>query len=110
MPPNIVVFVSHDTGRHISPYGISTINKPVLIENLGSLPSGPDRWDELYDLEADPLETNNLANDAAQTSLRNQLAGSLFQWMKDTNDPILRGPVASPRYFDRVEWLQERAL
>lgn len=26
--PNIVIFVSHDTGKHISPYGISTVNTP----------------------------------------------------------------------------------
>ncbi|MCA1809918.1 MAG: sulfatase-like hydrolase/transferase, partial [Lentisphaerae bacterium] len=26
--PNIVVFVSHDTGRHISPYGIPTVKTP----------------------------------------------------------------------------------
>ena len=26
--PNIVVMVSHDTGRHISPYGVSTVRTP----------------------------------------------------------------------------------
>ncbi|MCA1810055.1 MAG: sulfatase-like hydrolase/transferase [Lentisphaerae bacterium] len=26
--PNIIVMVSHDTGRHISPYGIKTVRTP----------------------------------------------------------------------------------
>lgn len=53
---------------------------------------------ELYDLTADPGETNNLADDPAQADTRAELDPRLWQWLDDVDDPILKGPVATPYY------------
>jgi N-sulfoglucosamine sulfohydrolase len=53
---------------------------------------------ELYDLRDDPLEQRNLAGDAAVEGIERELDDRLWRWMKETDDPLVRGPVASPRY------------
>ena len=50
---------------------------------------------ELYDLKDDPWEQNNLAEDAGMQPVRDELHGRLADWMKETEDPLLDGPVAS---------------
>lgn len=88
-------------------YCLDIYNKPVLLENLGSLENGANRFDELYDLENDPLETKNLAEEVSCQEIRNDLAGELVRWMLETNDPLLNGPVGSPRYYDKIDWLKK---
>lgn len=51
---------------------------------------------ELYDLQADPLERDNLAGQAQVASTEKGLKQRLLAWMKSTKDPILKGPIASP--------------
>jgi arylsulfatase A-like enzyme len=53
---------------------------------------------ELYDLREDPLEQRNLAGAAAFKGIERELDERLWKWMRDTDDPLLAGPVASPRY------------
>jgi len=53
---------------------------------------------EVYDLAADPLEQTNLAGRMEVAEVEGRLNQMLWQWMSDTEDPLLRGPVASPRY------------
>ncbi len=52
---------------------------------------------ELYDLENDRLEVNNLARNPDYNEIQQKLDLKLKNWMKDTNDPLLRG---------HIEWLQ----
>lgn len=42
--------------------------------------------DELYDLEADPMEKEPLVNSPDHQSLRQQLRRRLEEWMRDTGD------------------------
>jgi N-sulfoglucosamine sulfohydrolase len=53
---------------------------------------------ELYDLEADPLEQRNLAGGGEVAEVQKELSAALWDWMRDTGDPLLEGPVPSPRY------------
>ncbi len=51
---------------------------------------------ELYDLIMDPNEMRNLAEDPESAPVRQQLEGRLYEWMAQTHDPLLDGPVAPP--------------
>jgi arylsulfatase A-like enzyme len=53
---------------------------------------------ELYDLQNDPLERHNLIGHPNQAANEATLKARLYQWMQETGDPILEGPVASPFY------------
>jgi N-sulfoglucosamine sulfohydrolase len=61
---------------------------------------------ELYDLHADPWEQRNLADDPALVSIQADLRQRLLGWMEETDDPLLRGPVASPYYADALSRLR----
>jgi N-sulfoglucosamine sulfohydrolase len=58
---------------------------------------------ELYDLEADPLERENLAGRIEVRDVESGLRERLFGWMRDTHDPLLLGPVSSPRYRQAMQ-------
>jgi N-sulfoglucosamine sulfohydrolase len=53
---------------------------------------------ELYDLEADPLERENLAGHKDVREIEAELRERLWTWMRETDDPLLKGPISSPRY------------
>ncbi|MFN8164296.1 MAG: sulfatase [Solirubrobacterales bacterium] len=52
--------------------------------------------EQLYDLILDPCEGNNLAGEAASQELLDELRGRLDAWMRETEDPLLNGPVPAP--------------
>jgi len=58
---------------------------------------------ELYDLESDPLEVTNLAGRSEVADVERELSARLSSWMRETNDPLLNGPVPSPRYRKALE-------
>lgn len=60
---------------------------------------------ELYDLKFDPLEKNNLAGFSEVAEIEKQLKRRLLSWMRETEDPILKGPIASPYYYDALDQL-----
>jgi N-sulfoglucosamine sulfohydrolase len=52
--------------------------------------------EQLYDLVLDPEEGRNLAGDPAQAEVLDELRERLETWMRETDDPLLDGPVAPP--------------
>jgi arylsulfatase A-like enzyme len=52
--------------------------------------------EQLYDLVVDPGETRNVVHDPANADVVRELSARLEQWMRDTGDPLLDGPVAPP--------------
>lgn len=52
--------------------------------------------EQLYDLIFDPTEASNIANDQSVAVVLEELRTQLDAWMRDTNDPLLHGPVPAP--------------
>ncbi len=50
--------------------------------------------EELYDLEADPLEQNNVIDDPDHQDAAWRLRTRVYDWMVETNDPLLYGDYA----------------
>ena len=50
--------------------------------------------EELYDVQNDPNEFVNLADDPAMAPVKEKLAKMCSDWMEDTKDPARNGPVA----------------
>ncbi len=67
-----------------------------------SVPTRP--YEELYDLREGPTEHDNVANEPRYREQRDELAKRLHEWMDETDDPLLDGPVP-PGDFDRItDW------
>jgi arylsulfatase A-like enzyme len=64
---------------------------------------------ELYDLTKDRWEQADLANTADAAPIRRELARRLYQQMVETDDPLLRGAVASPHHERTMNLLQTEA-
>jgi arylsulfatase A-like enzyme len=65
--------------------------------------------DELYDLREDPLECANRAGDLRYASIKKEMQCELLAWMKKTNDPLLKGPIASPVFYKNLKAFTEGA-
>lgn len=52
--------------------------------------------EQLYDLIFDPNEACNLAGEPSMQAVLQEMRERLQYWMSDTNDPLLKGPVAAP--------------
>lgn len=50
----------------------------------------------LYDLLFDPNESNNLAGDSRYQAQLRSMRAHLDQWMMETDDPLLQGPLEKP--------------
>lgn len=61
----------------------------------------------LYDLRDDPMETKNLADDAAYASVCRDLASRLVEMMRGTDDPVLYGMPVSPAHRQTMNLLNK---
>jgi arylsulfatase A-like enzyme len=89
--------------KYIRRFGERTL--PVL-PNIDDSPS-KDVWlrhggaerqpdmEQLYDLTVDPMEQDNLAVDPASMTALTDMRQRLEHWMKETDDPLLNGPVTA---------------
>lgn len=60
--------------------------------------------EELYDLEADPLEQENLIDDPGHSAAATGLREAVDAWMRETDDPLRDGDVPIPE--EHVEMLK----
>jgi hypothetical protein len=61
---------------------------------------------ELFDLQRDPWEQNDLAKDPAYAPVLTELRSRLQKHMENTSDPLLAGAVASPMHHRAMNWLR----
>ncbi|MBF0244852.1 MAG: sulfatase [Planctomycetes bacterium] len=54
---------------------------------------------ELYDLEADPLELINIAENPDAAEPRKQMSDRLWRWLEAVKDPILHGPMPTSAWY-----------
>jgi arylsulfatase A-like enzyme len=52
--------------------------------------------EQLYDLVLDPAEMENRADDPGAAAALAEMRGRLEEWMRETDDPLLKGPVEPP--------------
>ena len=64
-------------------------SKSILTSNPGFRQINQDEM--LFDLECDPLESQNLAGNPQYKDVLNEMREKLKNWMKDTSDPLLNG-------------------
>jgi arylsulfatase A-like enzyme len=100
------------THKYIANFEISTaVDVPADVRQSPIYPlmlPGLDRaraYVELYDLTADPWEQTNLAGRPEVAAIEADLRGRLLQWMRETDDPLLHSPVASPYYHEALRRL-----
>ncbi|WP_066630733.1 sulfatase family protein [Labilibacter marinus] len=53
-------------------------------------------YEELYDIEKDPFEQNNLAHDVSYNTIKQELATELKEWMKEQGDILTGEPGYMP--------------
>jgi arylsulfatase A-like enzyme len=63
------------------------------------------RMFELYDLTEDRWELNNVSGAEQYARVEEELRGRILAWMRETQDPLLRGPVGSRYYGDVMKEL-----
>ena len=75
-------------------------NVPGVHETFESYPSSlfPQRTEprdevELFDLEKDPHDWHNVADNPTLAAVKEELLQTLDQWMHDTDDPLLKGEI-----------------
>jgi arylsulfatase A-like enzyme len=77
-------------------------DKIGIMYGLGEAPNF-----ELYDLQEDPVEFENLIDSADHQQIAAELKAALADWMHRTDDPLLHGPPAERMYRDTIAALRE---
>jgi arylsulfatase A-like enzyme len=56
---------------------------------------------QLFDLQQDPYELTDIGQESGNAGIAAELSGMLLSWMRDVDDPLLKGPVRTP-YYERT--------
>ncbi|MFW9827371.1 MAG: sulfatase [Candidatus Thorarchaeota archaeon] len=72
------------------------MQRDKLGQYLSDFINEPRPNEELYDLTKDPFEKNNLIGNPNYKGIKKKLNDDLFEWMRRSNDPILKGKIKVP--------------
>jgi len=89
--------IEHDSWGGFQPVRCLISGQYKLVVNLL-------HTDELYDLDEDPAEVNNLIDQPGYEDIRDEMHDRLLEWMYDKRDPF-RGPC-----WERRPWRAARRL
>ena len=78
---------------------------PKTVQAAYALMQRPPKY-QLYDLQADPYEFVNLADDTAHRSALDELSAELTRWRRATRDPLLN-QVNLTRLKAEIEGIRE---
>jgi N-sulfoglucosamine sulfohydrolase len=81
-------------GKPVLPNCDDGLSKSLWLDAGWSTQPVPE--EELYDLIFDPNETRNLAGDPKHRDAHKDMASRLDRWRRETDDPILKGPIPLP--------------
>jgi uncharacterized sulfatase len=84
MPENTYEISGIHKGEPIDSWKEDAKNDPALAKRIDWLCHRP--GEELYDLQSDPLETNNLATHAELAEVKKRLSGQMDAWMAQQGD------------------------
>jgi uncharacterized sulfatase len=84
MPENTYEISGIHKGEPIDSWKEDAKNDPALAKRIDWLYHRP--GEELYDLQSDPLETNNLATHAELAEVKKRLSGQMDAWMAQQGD------------------------
>lgn len=93
-PENTYDIAGIHRGEIIESWQADARNDPVLAARVAWLFKRP--AEELYDLDADPLETRNLAGDPTLSAVRTKLGSALDAWMRQQGDKGMETELAAP--------------
>jgi arylsulfatase A-like enzyme len=94
-----------DQGRSVVyPTDANPVNFARHIERCKT--SGTRPFFQLYDIQKDPHELNDLSDDLKLKGVAAQLQNQLLNWMEKVNDPLLQGPLETPYYDKSMEDLR----
>ncbi|ELY58690.1 sulfatase family protein [Natronolimnohabitans innermongolicus] len=77
-----------------------------MVRETDGVPPRP--YEELYDLHESPQEDDNVVFEPTYQNVRRDLSRELHEWMVDTDDPLLDGPVVPGDYDEITTWAHER--
>lgn len=84
--PAYVSYSSPTFGSGVNPDEIELADRKI--QNAYKIWRNPPEW-ELYDLENDPWEFNNLAENPEYNNILKQMQNAMQEWRQRTNDPFL---------------------
>ena len=93
-PENTYLISGIHRGEIIESWQADARDNPLLAARVAWLFRRP--AEELYDLEADPFETRNLAGDPGLAAVKTKLSNALDGWMRQQGDKGMETELAAP--------------
>ncbi len=88
-----------DQGRKVN-YPVDVHPQEFANHVLRCKTAGTRPFYQLYDIQNDPYELNDIGSNKDNAAIVSELSKQLLAWMKEVNDPLLDGPLRTP-YYER---------